>query len=62
MRYKVRNWIAVAAFNRNGGVHLHSRNEERGGQRNIQREYIDEYEDDIDNDNYHNEEKFDCWD
>lgn len=64
MRYNVRNWIAVAAFNRNGGVHIRSRNEQRAGQRNEQREYLDEYEyeDDINNDDNHNEEKFDCWD
>ena len=62
MRYNVRNWIAVAAFNRNGGVHIRSRNEQRAGQRNDQREYLDEYEDDINNDDNNNEEKFDCWD
>lgn len=62
MRYKVRNWIAVAAFNRNGGIHTRSSNEERGGQRNSQREYIDEYENETDTESYYNEEKFDCWD
>ena len=62
MRYKIRNWIAVAAFNRNGGVHIRSRNEDRGGQRNDQREYLDEYEIEIQNEIETNEYSDDCWD
>lgn len=62
MKYKVRNWIAVSAWNRKGGEHSRSQNEPRGGQRNVQREYLDEYENDNDFDNEANERFFDCWD
>jgi hypothetical protein len=64
MRYKVRNWIAVSAWNRNGGIHARSTNEPRGGQRNIQREYLEEYENElefIENEPYV-EDLRDCWD
>jgi len=63
VRYTVRNWVAVAAWNRNGGTHNRSRNEARGGQRNEQREYLDEYQDEIEMRNLHkNEDVNDCWD
>lgn len=62
MRYTVRNWVAVAAWNRNGGTHNRSRNEARGGQRNEQREYLDEYQDELDTDSYDNDSINDCWD
>jgi len=58
----VRNWVAVAAWNRNGGTHNRSRNEARGGQRNEQREYLDEYQDELDTDSYDNDSINDCWD
>jgi len=62
MKYKVRNWIAVSAWNRKGGIHARSTNEPRGGQRNVQREYLDEYQDDIEVDNQIERESNDCWD
>jgi len=62
VRYTVRNWVAVAAWNRNGGTHNRSRNEARGGQRNEQREYLDEYQDELDTDSYDNDSINDCWD
>lgn len=58
----MRNWVAVAAWNRNGGTHNRSRNEARGGQRNEQREYLDEYQDELDTDSYDNDSINDCWD
>ena len=42
MRYKVRNWHAVAAHNRVGGA-MHDRRAPRGGCTNDNRDYIDEY-------------------
>ena len=62
MKHNVRNWIAVAAWNRNGGIHKRSLNEPRGGQRNEQREYLDEYENEIDTESFYNENPNNCWD
>lgn len=62
MKYKARNILAVFAYNRKAGIHTRSLNEPRGGQRNVQREYLDEYENDNDFDNEANERFFDCWD
>lgn len=39
----VRNWNAVAAWNRHGGGHGTSQNEPRGGDNNEHRDYLDEY-------------------
>lgn len=61
MRYNLRNWVAVAAWNRNGGTHQRSRNEVRGGQRNEQRDYLDEYQNDVDTERSYNEDLNDCW-
>lgn len=49
MRYKVRNWHAVAASTRNAGP-MKDRREERGGCTNDNRDYLDEYlfEDELD--------------
>lgn len=44
MKHRVRNWFAVAAAARHGGAHTRSLNEPRGGQRNVQREYLVEYD------------------
>ena len=62
MKYNVRNWIAVSAWNRKGGAHTRSLNEPRGGQRNTQREYLDEYENETDVEDLCNEDINDCWD
>ena len=62
MRYNLRNWVAVAAWNRNGGTHQRSRNEARGGQRNEQRDYINEYKEELDIDFYDKDSINDCWD
>lgn len=62
MKYKVRNWIAVSAWNRKGGIHTRSLNEPRGGQRNIQREYLTEYENENDFERFYDEDSNDCWD
>jgi len=60
MKYNVRNWIAVAAWNRKGGLHKRSLNESRGGQRNIQREYLEDYENEIGFEDILNEKTNDC--
>ena len=39
----IRNWNAVAAWNRHGGTHSRSLNEPRAGDSNEQRDYLDEY-------------------
>lgn len=52
MRYNLRNWVAVAAWNRNGGTHQRSRNEARGGQRNEQRDYLEEYQEELNTENH----------
>jgi hypothetical protein len=44
--HTVRNTVIWAARNRNGGGAHKSRNAPRGGMRNVQREYMDEYEQD----------------
>lgn len=62
MKNKVRNWIAVSAWNCKGGAHSRSLNEPRGGQRNLQREYLDEYENEIDVESDFNDDFNDCWD
>ena len=41
--FTIRNWNAVAAWNRHGGAHSKSLNEPRRGDSNEQRDYLDEY-------------------
>lgn len=46
-----RNPVAVAMNQRyRGNTIMHDRREERGGDRNIQQEFIEEYEDDCEDD------------
>ena len=44
---RFRNPIALAAWNRKGGA-MKSRNALRGGNRNLQRDYLDLYEENVD--------------
>jgi len=41
--FTIRNWNAVAAWNRHGGAHSKSLNEPRRGDSNEHRDYLDEY-------------------
>jgi hypothetical protein len=62
MNHNVRNMIAVLAYNRKGGMHARSLNEPRKGQRNMQREYLEEYECEIADEHLLNEDCNDCYD
>jgi hypothetical protein len=64
MKHRVRNWFVVGAAARHGGAHTRSLNEPRGGQRNVQREYLAEYHVETTEvaDDFDGDDVYSCWD